>query len=496
MSDKEKNTEQLRAILQQKMAEASAVESGWNVPSDDVWMGLETELQANREKPSGGNSGMLYLMSAISIALLTVLLLRECSHSQQLELLRNEKQGIESSYQELKENCSQNAVIDSVTKQNENKVNKSPKPNLESTPVPIFQNDEAPKRLRSNEIPNSEIIVPQDESTENISNEKGKVGLLFPSIPSMNFGGNIFSENMLLELIEVSKRSSSLNSFDEIQTLPISAFPLGKQNLELDLPKENNQNKGLVLVPSLHAAFSLTSNRLTGEIPDIISNQKALSAYRGGIGLEAVLSRRLSIETGLQYATYRIQTDYALEVAFTHENEYTHDDGGIDNQYNHSLPSSMGDYPAQFVLTRADDAIIHEGEIMNLDLSVIQQSQFLSLPLYLRYSLGNSRLRTGIKAGVVANRLMEVNSETPELISNHSEIHQRHTSIGNPLSDNLERNTLDVSFGIDLRYHVTPRLGISLEGNYQRGITPVYQTEALKNYLDAGNVGVGLHFFF
>jgi hypothetical protein len=62
--------------------------------------------------------------------------------------------------------------------------------------------------------------------------------------------------------------------------------------------------------------------------------------------------------------------------------------------------------------------------------------------------------------------------------------------------DNLEKTTLDVSFGLDLRYQVAPRMGVSLESNYQRGLTPIYQDAMVKNYLDAVNLGLGVHFIF
>ncbi|MBK8567945.1 MAG: hypothetical protein IPN76_32650 [Saprospiraceae bacterium] len=180
---------------------------------------------------------------------------------------------------------------------------------------------------------------------------------------------------------------------------------------------------------------------------------------------------------------------------FTHNGEFQHDDGNYDNQYNHSLPSSLGEYPLQMVLTRASDATIHEGEVMDLELRIRQKTQFLSLPLQLRYGFGKNKWQMGIRAGAIANHALNVESETPDLKPLHSAIHQRQTFVGAPAVTDLEKWTFDYAFGLDMRYRISSRVALSMSTGYQQGFTPVYKDDAVKNYLQAVNLGVGFHYW-
>ncbi|MBK8567946.1 MAG: hypothetical protein IPN76_32655 [Saprospiraceae bacterium] len=62
-----------------------------------------------------------------------------------------------------------------------------------------------------------------------------------------------------------------------------------------------SKQKGLHIVASLHAGLALTGNRLAGDKPNIISDQKALLSWQTAVGLEAVINRNWSVLTGLNY---------------------------------------------------------------------------------------------------------------------------------------------------------------------------------------------------
>lgn len=278
----------------------------------------------------------------------------------------------------------------------------------------------------------------------------------------------------------------------------LSDFPLSPTvpMTDLHLPNPKDQGASVKLLASLYGGLALTGNSLSGEKPAIIKDQLPLVTWRAGIGLEAAINRQWSVLTGLDYNHSRIETDYQLAVPFTRNGEFQHDDGNFDNQYNHSLPSSLGDYPAQFVLTRASNAQVEEGEVMNLELYIRQQTRFVSLPLQLRYGFGKHRWQAGAKAGIYANHVLGISSENPELVSHHGAIHERQTTIGTPPLNDLEKWTLDYTLGIDLRYQFLPRFALSTSTGYQRGITPVYKGENVKNYLHAWNLGVGVQYWF
>ncbi len=483
MSNEHKNTEEIRRLLQEKLASKEPAEEGWNVPSGGVWSGISEELGANRTAVKSSNKSLWYLVGISAI--LAVLLIRECSHRQEVNQMRQE-------IQQVRQECEE--------KQSSRKDSRSEN----SDAAGRLAMGAAPVGLSDDKLAKPQILTPQPQ-----------VPILKSSFPkpiqSFNSAGQSSETTSMFVFGQAQPTSStkeqhsvagigfeqgSTSELTQLPTLALSMLTTDSKppSHKIHLPKPGGNALPFAILGSFQAGLALTGNRLSGEKPAIISNQQPLTAWRAGIGLEGVINRHWSVLTGVEYTHSRIETEYQLQVPFTHNGEFQHDDGNFDNQYNHSLPSALGNYPAQFVLTRASDATIHEGDLMDLELHIRQQTRFFSLPLQLRYGFGKHRWQLGSKAGVVANYVLGVSSEMPTLIPHHEAIHQRHTSIGTPSRADLQKWTLDYTLGLDLRYQLTNRFGLFLNGTYQQGMTPVYQSDIVKNYLHAWNLGAGLHF--
>lgn len=476
MSNRDKNIEELRDLLRKKLEESTPAEDGWNVPSEGVWAGVSEELAASASPSRSNTTRWLAVATA---ALLALLLLRECSHRGQVGDLEMELQNLEQSYEKLQRSCDEKTSLQ--------------------------QRGQAP--------PSTAPLTPAQAAPA-----PGQ-----PSLPLMYFGGNEresfqhFAEKhqsnqagatTVFQLKTANDETTALDRMAErgefklqqppmlLPAAPAALFPIKKSDPKpnLHLPEGEKNSKSLNVIAHAYAGAALTGNRLAGEKPAIIARQKALLGWQTGIGMEAVFNRHWSLETGLRYGTHRIETDYALAVPYTHNGETQHDDGNFDNQYHHSLPSGLGNYPLQMVLTRESTATVEEGEVMRLDLHIKQRIQQLSLPLHLRYGFGKHRWQAGIRAGLVANHTLAVASEDhPALISHHGAIHQRHTSVGNPSISDLQKFSFDSSLGLDLRYQLTHRLGLSLAGSWQRAFTPVYDGAAVQSYLHSLGLNAGFH---
>lgn len=474
MNDQDKKTEETRRLLRQKLEGLPPDDDGWNVPSSDVWSGLAAGL--GPKKAARRNHGWWL----VALALLAILLMRECSHRQQSAALRTEMESLQQAYQKLQETCATQRAQPDASPQ-------APAKEQQPSPAP------SPFSLSS----------------------KGAIGHGRPAsgpalaLPDPTLSLVAYPEDQVAQIAISSPTTTDRPSPEDaaadprINTTtpgPLPALPFPAINdpvPDLRLPEAvRDGDRSLAFTASLMAGAALTGNRLTGPKPSIIHDQKPLFAYRTGLGLEARLSRHWSVRSGLQYTLSRIRTDYKLQVPFTHVNEFQHDDGNFDNQYNHSLPSALGNYPARFVLTRANSATVGEGELMDLDLSIRQHTRFLSLPLQIRYaSAVNKRWQAGAQAGFIANQAIGVATEgPPTVVSHHSAIHQRHTSVGNPSLQELQKTSFDLCIGLDARYELSPRWGFSLETGYQRAVTPLYKNGAVKNYLWAANFGLGLHY--
>lgn len=475
MNNQDKNFDKLRDLLRQKLEDSEPAIDGWNVPSDDVWSGLSEELSGSKMRKK--SSGMTYWLSAATVVLLALLLLRECSHRKQMGDLKMELLQIEDSYEKLQKSCDEKAAFNQGEKAPE--ATTLPSSNQVAT---AFGHQQA-----------SPLIHSGQRHLNGEGSHREKVEKAESILPVKAIDNVIVPVEVMVESWE--------GMLPPLEPLPAAPFTFPRFETpapkpDLHFPATRKSKKRLPLVVHFYAGAALTGNRLVGEKPDIIVRQKALMGWQAGAGLEAIFNRHWSLETGLRYGFHRLQTDYALAVLFTHNGEFQHNDGNYDNQYNHSLPSVLGNYPLQMVLTRESAVDVMEGEVMRLDLEISQRIQQLSLPLRLRYGLGKRRWQAGIRAGVVANHTLAVQAEDhPALVSHHGAIHQRHTSVGSPAIGNLQKFTFDTNLGLDFRYQLTPRTGFSFSADYQWALTPVYKSEILNSYLQSVGINAGFYVF-
>jgi hypothetical protein len=512
MDNQDKNTNEIRDLLRKKLSDQQPAENGWNVPSNKVWDSLSDDLHLETRSDKG--IWQRYLFLAVVAALLTILLLQECSHREQVVKLQSEVHQLKDSFTELQEACEEKHIEQQNQNLNNQDLGITHDPSGEntasnfkqtekSTPVDqmaagesiIFKNrtkvSDVSAKAANNYFPDRQ----QEQFAMGVDPPQATDLMAIPAKPLPPF----FEENQKApgpHFLEKKTNATGLPS------LPLNAldYPVSLPFVDLNIPITSTPTISKVaLLATLYSGISLTGNHLTGEQPAIIADQKSLFAFRTGVGLEARFNRQWSVGMGLHYATSNVQTVYQLAVPFTNNGEFQHDDGNFDNEYNHSLPSSLGNYPAQLVLTRESTATVEEGEVMNLDLTIRQRMRFLSVPVTLRYGFGKNPVvpvQFGINMGIIGNRTLGISSEASSLVSHHGAIHQRHTSIGNPVYDDLQKVTLDYSLGLDARYFLAPNMSLTLEANYQRGITPIYQDEMVKNYLRAWNAGVGLQVVF
>lgn len=512
MDNQDKNTNEIRDLLRKKLSDQPPATNGWNVPSNKVWDSLSDDLYLETRSDKG--IWQRYMFLAVVAALLSILLLQECSHRQQVVKLQSEVLQLKDSFTELQEACEEKQTI----QQDQNLNNRD----LVMTPVPSGENTASNFKQTEKSSPAAQLAAGEPATFKNQNNvlnvpfktdkvlveERRNGQFLLENDPAQAANLKAIPAKPLPPFFEKNQEGLDLQFLEKktnatgLPLLPLNTllYPASLPFVDLNIPiTPTPTNPKTTLLATLYSGISLTGNHLTGEQPAIIADQKSLFSFRTGVGLEARFNRQWSVGMGLHYATSNVQTVYQLAVPFTNMGEFQHDDGNFDNEYNHSLPSSLGNYPAQLVLTRESTAAVEEGEVMNLDLTIRQRMRFLSVPITLRYGFGKNPMipvQFGINVGVIGNRTLGISSEASSLISHHGAIHQRHTSIGNPVYDDLQKITLDYTLGLDARYFLTKSMSLSLEANYQRGITPIYQDELVKNYLRAWNAGVGLQIVF
>lgn len=480
MSNQDKYNEESSKQLRKKLEYNTPDEDGWNVPSDKVWGGLSNELSASRNASRRNTRNYILIIS--TLAVVALMLARECTNKNRIQHLQKELQQTKDSYEQLQKNC------DEKTSFHQDKINKDGEALLAAS-----------------------SITPSEGKTDlkdNYIHYQSRKGIITQSLPSLAgeklvFPTTLFPQKKGNEIFNTPKTIASLSDSQLVEFAPLANIPtlqiaphFTNTHLLAALSKNPKSKKHLPLIISAFTGIANTGNRLSGMGPNTITRQKALTGWQTGLGIELGIQRRWSLLTGLYYHSHRIQTDYALAVPFTHLGEYLHNDGNYDNQYNHSLPSALGDYSLQLLLSRESNATIDEGEIIRLDLNVRQHIHQLGIPLNVRYALGQGRWQMGIRTGVTGKYTLSLEAEdNPGFVSHHGAIHQRHTTVGNPSFSDLSKFTMTANLGLDVRYRFTPQLGLSVDADWQRALNPIYKDENVQSYLRSFGINAGLHFW-
>ncbi|MCB0518139.1 MAG: outer membrane beta-barrel protein [Saprospiraceae bacterium] len=483
MSEKDKNTERIKELLRQKLEAAEQEADGWNVPSSGVWTGLSEELGAGK---AGRRRGLRYILLISALVGLSIILtMRECGHQRQFRSLHHLLELTKDSLSQLREEC--------IQKESLSQLSPTPGPATSSN-HPAHLQAASPGNANLRNFTDKKLTSGYPDSTDIDPPNALQLPKRYLSQGSTNPSALPSAAPVGVSLHEDSIHSHEWQAVPGFLEMPsLSPIDYSQQPIALQ-PKatRTNRKKAIQWYGSFRAGVSAIGSHFAGQPPAVIVDEKPLTAFRTGLGLEGVLSRHWSLETGLDLVVANTQTQYQLEFPFTHQNEFQHDDGNYDNTYNHNLPSPLGDYPAQLVLTRESTAIVQEGELMNLDLTIRQQIQLLSMPLRVKYAFGKAPFRFGVKAGLRTNVALGISSEYSSLVSHHGAIHQRQTSIGDPALSDLQKVTFDYSLGFDVTYLLSQRWSLFLESAYQHGINPVYQNATVKNYLQGGELGGGI----
>lgn len=457
MEEEASYKDQQEASWKQKLEQASSLEQDWNMPGPQVWQHIQQQMplpERRRTIPA-----FVWWILALG-ALSGVMIFRELKHQQttrlyQQKLLENQKK-----YQQLEQKCQdQSSKI-------------APPGTSGNTPTPI--------------IPVTSILP------------EGKGGFKKPAISSTALNVavrkdfNAPSENtgalptLTYEPVPAIQENP-LDAIDPVPAFPLSSFTtLSTPTIKLKTRKQRH------LQTYMLGGAGFGSNLLEGTRPSSIQEIQAGRVWQSGAGVVFGINSRWSIHTGMHYQQSQYSTRYLLQLPFTHQNEYQHQDGLYDNAYYHNIPTGLGEAQARFILSRTEDATIHEGDIVPLELTVRQSVQTISLPLTVHYALNPGRYQWSVHSGIAAHHLLGTSTGNPTLTSHHSSIHQRHTLVNNINEKALRRLRVDALAGVGFTARLNPLWSVQalLQGNY--GLTPLYTGNGFRSKAFGAQAQVGL----
>ncbi len=257
---------------------------------------------------------------------------------------------------------------------------------------------------------------------------------------------------------------------------------------------------------NLSAANS--DNLYSQDIRNLNSTEKGIMAYAGGIAVAFAPSRRLSVQSGLYYSKYGQEKTDIEAIAF---NRNQTDDSWVDFSGNVQvrITNSTGiitekvhgdPLPAKSNTMTQNDltqyALVYLGETeglddfgnatQNLDLTALQQFEYLEIPLTLRYKMVDRKLDFSLIGGF----------STHFLAGNSLKIVDSYTTYDRWETDNVSRVNYAGTVGLGLEYPVFANMLISLEPKFRYYLNPLYKSGDLNVFPYSVGVFAGISYVF
>jgi hypothetical protein len=256
---------------------------------------------------------------------------------------------------------------------------------------------------------------------------------------------------------------------------------------EPDVPDMNERwSISALASPTYYSRFGSTNQVQAAEQP--------AGSYSGGLSVAYRINRRLSIQTGLFYASFGQHLDGIN--SFAGFQQYSQAKGG----HNFELPTASG----MLVTNNADVFLIAEGnqriytqytrdvfdpvkaDLRFVDNSIIQNFSYLQMPVMLRYKLVDRNLDLNLIGGIASD----------VLVGNSAFAHEGGSKYRIGETEGLNTIAFSSSLGMGFEYNFTQKISLNLEPTFRYFINPFNSSTGMKVYPYSFGVFSGFSYKF
>jgi hypothetical protein len=272
----------------------------------------------------------------------------------------------------------------------------------------------------------------------------------------------------------------------------------GKTAFALDIPVFANEPDNAAAPKERWSISALASptyySRFGSHDPIQIANEQSAGSYSGGLSVAYKINKRLSIQTGLFYASLGQHIDGIN--SFAGFQQYSLTKGGP----NFELATSSG----MMVTKNADVFLLADGNqrlftqytsdvfdpvkasLRYLDNSIIQNFSYLQMPVMLRYKLVDRNLALNLIGGIASD----------VLVSNSAFAHEGGSKYRIGETEGLNTLAFSSSLGMGFEYNFSRKISLNLEPTFRYFINPFHSALGTKVYPYSFGVFSGFSYKF
>lgn len=494
MEEKDKLDQFFKARLSGQDAGASP--DGWDVPSDRVWAGIESEI-ADRRQPV-----VWWRVLLIALLALLALLFAGLWFASQRQVEQLEKT-VAQQRQEIREIIAANKPVQSVTDEGAG---------LAEADVETGS-AESEKAFAEEGAAN---LGTADRSSQVIASDKGispPFGYEDLTAPSNFAEGqtNAVAEEGKTETPEGIVKSGINESR---QTIATSVLIPGLWNfLEVDHPDlsvnfdlgpDGSRHVSKARMLPLEFSFSpvLSDRLLTYKGKDIDTKfertETAGFSWTASVLTGVQFSDKLRLLTGLDYFSYSQESTHLMALRYTLQNSQTDMFGNRINTYTTDVPTSFGD--ASIEIRVADDGAannpdLSEGRLFPVEITAGTNIRQLGVPLLLEYRSGRGPVQWISLAGLIGNWIIDGEFSLQRARVVHPRMQARSFRMtSDKLTRRLKDFTLDMQLSSGAQLNLNDRINLTLLPTFRTNLTPIFDNEKLKTNIYSWSLNVGLAF--
>ena len=223
--------------------------------------------------------------------------------------------------------------------------------------------------------------------------------------------------------------------------------------------------------------------------------ESGMMAYSGGVNVNYVPTRRISLQSGVYYSKYGLTVDNA----YNYENMIPDATASASNTKFYSVNNSSGEIDVManssigYVTNFADQSAEYANmgsapELSNEvdDGEIIQNFEYIEVPLIVRYKVVDRKFGFNFLGGLSTNLLVGSNAYYSE-DGNKEKIGE---------TTNIKPFNYSSILGVGLFYSVSDRLNINLEPTFRYYLNSINESSVIKSHPYSMGIFTGLSYYF
>jgi Outer membrane protein beta-barrel domain len=266
---------------------------------------------------------------------------------------------------------------------------------------------------------------------------------------------------------------------------------LNKFDFEVPKEKMNRWSISAMASPTVYLQPELSSSDISSQIR---SGEQTRISYTGGVGFSYKISKKISIQSGLYYASIGNEVDGISSFAGFHQYDYTKGDHNFEvltsngRIFTENADIFLRDYSGDRVQTMYTNDVFDpaKANLSYINNSLFQNFSYLEMPVIFRYKLIDKSIDFNLIGGLSYNLL--VNNSV------HTVIDGNRYNVGK--TEGLNPLMVSSSLGMGMEYNLTDKFSLNLEPTFKYYINPFNEFSGMKSHPYSFGVFSGLSYKF